>query len=270
MKAFFRFVVLALILIAVALISALTAMRVAIHGGEVNVPNLSKLIPAEAERISINSGLLTVVDGQFYSATIPEGHVVSQSPAAGTRVRRGYCIHLAESLGPQRTTIPDVVGQSSRAADLNLRERGLDVGTVAVAHLPNVPEDQVAAQSPPGNSTSAESPTISLLVGAEPEKPAYVMPNMVGRNVDDATALIDHVGLKVEVRTVPATPAPPASAVQLLGPFAPPPAPPTLPTTPTVSPAATSAPVPNLVVHQSPAPGQKITAETVIQLDVSR
>jgi len=259
MKAFFRIVVLGLILIAVALISALTAMRIAIHGGEVNVPNLAKLTPAEAERLCLNNGLLTIVDGHFYSADIPEGRVVSQSPTAGTRVRRGYRIHLGESLGPQRTTVINVVGQSSRAADMNLRERGLELGAIATVHLPDVAEDQVVAQSPPGNSTSAESPKISLLVGATPEPKSYVMPNLVGRPVDDATALITQAGLKADVKN--AVLPPPPSANQLLGPFAPPAAPPTL--------------VPNLVapavvVRQTPAPGQKVTTDMVIQLEVSR
>jgi beta-lactam-binding protein with PASTA domain len=259
MKAFFRIVVMGLVLVAVALISALTAMRIAIHGGEVNVPNLAKLTPAEAERICLNNGLLTVVDGQFYSPSIAEGRIVSQSPTAGTRVRRGYRVHLGQSLGPQRTTVINVVGQSSRAADLNLNERGLEVGTVATVHLPDVPEDQVVAQSPPGNSTSAESPKISLLVGAAREPKAYVMPNLVGRHTDDASALIAQAGLKVEVKNAVAPP--PPSASQLVGPFAPPATPPTL------IPNLVS---PSVVVRQSPPPGQKVTDDMVILLEVSR
>jgi beta-lactam-binding protein with PASTA domain len=259
MKAFFRIVVMGLVLVAVALISALTAMRIAIHGGEVNVPDLARLTPAEAERICLNNGLLTVVDGQFYSPSVQEGRIVSQSPTAGTRVRRGYRVHLGQSLGPQRTTVINVVGQSSRAADLNLNERGLEVGTVATVHLPDVPEDQVVAQSPPGNSTSAESPKISLLVGAAPAPKAYVMPNLVGRHTDDASALIAQAGLKVEVKNAVA--APPPSASQLIGPFAPPATPPTL------IPNLVS---PSVVVRQSPPPGQKVTDDMVIQLEVSR
>ena len=40
MKSFFRLVLLALFLLVVALVSALTAMRLAIHGHEVAVPDL--------------------------------------------------------------------------------------------------------------------------------------------------------------------------------------------------------------------------------------
>ena len=84
MKAFFRIVVMGLVLIAVALVSALTAMRIAIHGGEVNVPDLAKLTPTEAERICLNNGLLTVVDGQFYSpaSRLPRASRTKFGPAA--------------------------------------------------------------------------------------------------------------------------------------------------------------------------------------------
>ena len=46
MKSFFRLVLLALVLLVVALVSALTAMRLAIHGHEVAVPDLVGKSPA--------------------------------------------------------------------------------------------------------------------------------------------------------------------------------------------------------------------------------
>ena len=56
MKSFFRFVLLALVLLVVALVSALTAMRFAIHGREVAVPDLVGKTPAEARRIADSGG----------------------------------------------------------------------------------------------------------------------------------------------------------------------------------------------------------------------
>ena len=52
MKSFFRLVLLALVLLVVALISALTAMRLAIHGHEVAVPDLVGKNPAVARMIA--------------------------------------------------------------------------------------------------------------------------------------------------------------------------------------------------------------------------
>ena len=57
MKPLFRFAMLALVLVVVALVSALTAMRFAIHGQEVEVPAIVGLSPAEAERSVAGLGL---------------------------------------------------------------------------------------------------------------------------------------------------------------------------------------------------------------------
>ena len=57
MKSFFRLVLLALVLLVVALVSALTAMRLAIHGHEVAVPDLVGKSPAAGRMIAEQSGL---------------------------------------------------------------------------------------------------------------------------------------------------------------------------------------------------------------------
>ena len=73
MRQFFRMLLLSLVLMTVALISALTAMRLAIHGREVTIPKLVGMTPSEAERAGAASGLLVVVEREFYSANVPEG-----------------------------------------------------------------------------------------------------------------------------------------------------------------------------------------------------
>ncbi len=108
MKSFFRLVLLALVLLVVALVSALTAMRLAIHGHEVAVPDLVGKSPAAARMIAEQSGLELTVERQYYSPTVPEGKILSQLPPAGSQVRRGWQVRVAESLGPQRVAIPNV------------------------------------------------------------------------------------------------------------------------------------------------------------------
>src|SRR5258708_40074032 len=116
MRQFFRMLLLALVLMMVALVSALTAMRFAIHGREVAIPAVVGMTPAEAERAVAASGLEVVVERQFYSPAIAEGRIISQAPPAGAKVRRGWVVRVAQSLGPQRVAIPDVTGQSERVA----------------------------------------------------------------------------------------------------------------------------------------------------------
>src|SRR5512146_703260 len=98
MRQFLRYLALALVLIMVALVSALTAMRMAIHGREVAVPKLVGLTPAEAERQAVSNGLLFAVESRFYSTEVPAGRISSQVPQAGAKVRRGSRVRVAESL----------------------------------------------------------------------------------------------------------------------------------------------------------------------------
>src|ERR1700757_606119 len=181
MRAAIRFVLLALVLIVVAMLSALTAMRLAIHGQEVTVPPLVGMAPADAERTAAGLGLQMSIERQYYSPQIPEGKIMSQLPSPGTKVRRGWQVRVAQSLGPMRVAIPDVAGESERAAELNIRRRGLEVASTAEVQMPGRSADQVLAQSPPANASQVAAPKISLLVAGVLGPPAYVMPNFVGQ-----------------------------------------------------------------------------------------
>ena len=128
---FLRWITRSLILLLIALFSALAAMRFAIHGREVRVPNLKGLSVLQAQEMANQAGLIVAVDDKFYSSYVPDGKIISQAPAANSKVRRGWRVRVAESLGEQRVTIPDLLGQTERAATLNLRRRGLEVATVA-------------------------------------------------------------------------------------------------------------------------------------------
>src|SRR5438270_9422233 len=99
MRRFFRGVLLAMILLAVALASALTSMRLAIHGRETRVPKLTGLTLQEAQSAAAKSGVALAVENSFYSPDVAKGSVLSQYPAANDKVRRGWRVRVATSLG---------------------------------------------------------------------------------------------------------------------------------------------------------------------------
>jgi eukaryotic-like serine/threonine-protein kinase len=271
-KAVIRYAMLALVLVIVAMISALTAMRFAIHGQEVVVPPLVGLTPTEAERAASGLGLQVSMERQYFSPQIPEGHIMSQLPLPGTKVRRGWQVRFAESLGPLRVAIPDVTGQSEHAAELNIRRRGLDIASMAEVETPGIPPDQVLAQSPAANATQVLAPKISLLLSAPVEPEAFVMPSYIGQPLGSASRAVQDAGFKlVNVSVAPApNPSPtendagPRQATSGA-------AAPGAPSTPTPSSPASSTPVPapsaappgqptpaSIVVAQAPAAGQKV------------
>lgn len=244
--------VLALVLTTVALISAVTAMQLAIHGREVTIPKLVGMNPAEAERVGAAFGLQVVVERQFYSADIPEGKIMTQMPPPATKVRRGWSVRVAQSLGPQRVAIPDVTGGSERVAELNIRRRGISLGSVAHISFPESPLDHVISQSPPANASGVSAPKISLLVSDGAEPAAYIMPNLTGQPLGSAMLALQDAGIKV-------------GKVSLLPP---PPQPGETPVAPVTPPAGSEPSPASMIVTQTPAAGQKVTAGSTVNFEV--
>jgi eukaryotic-like serine/threonine-protein kinase len=267
LKSVVRFAILALVLVIVAMVSALTAMQFAIHGQEVAVPPLVGLSPGEAEREVAGLGLQMAIERQYYSPQIPEGRIMSQLPLPGTKVRRGWQVRVAQSLGPTRVAIPDVAGQSEHAAELNIRRRGLDVSSIAEIQVLGIPADQVLAQSPAANATQVAAPKISLLLTTEAEPPSFVMPNFVGQPLGSANRILLDEGFRlgnVSVAPPPEVPAdeanPIAGATVQAAPSAP---------------AVAAAPTPpaqpspaSIIVSQAPAAGQKVAAGATVNFEV--
>jgi eukaryotic-like serine/threonine-protein kinase len=279
MRTVLRFVWMSLVLIIVALASALITMRLAIHGREVAVPNFQGKSPSEARRMAEASGLGVQVEREYYSATIPEGRVVSQAPPAGAVVRRGWEVRLALSAGAQRAAIPQVVGESERAASIAIAQRGLQLGVGATVDLPGASPGQVLAQNPPANATDATAPKISLLVAADAAPDAYVMPSFVGQPLGSVTLALKEAGFALGKVTTAAPPAPNPTPTET------PSTPPKTPAgnAPQVNPAVnntgpavapvTVSPLPppspaSMVVSQEPMPGQKVLQGSAINFVV--
>ena len=245
---------LALVLIIVAMVSGLTAMRLAIHGQEEAVPPLVGLTPTEAERAISGVGLQMSIERQYYSPQIPEGRIMSQLPLPGTKVRRGWQVRVAQSLGPTRVAVPDVTGQSEHAAELNIRRRGLDIASMAEVETAGVPPDQVVGQNPTANATQLVAPKINLLVSSGSEPQAYVMPSFVGQPLGTVSRTLQDAGFRlgnVSVASIAEVPADQSGTGQAAGPTAP------------VQPSPAS-----IIVTQAPAAGQKVVAGTSVSFEV--
>jgi beta-lactam-binding protein with PASTA domain len=242
MRKLLRVVWMALLLLTVALVSALTAMRFAIHGREVTVPDLQGKTPAEARQLADHAGLSTQVESNYYSQNVPQGRILSQMPVPGTRVRPGWEVRLALSLGAQSVTIPQAVGESERAATISIAQRGLELSSTATIQVPGVPPGQVLSQDPPANANDVSSPKVSLLVSSGNPPQAFVMPSFVGQPLGSVTNVLQSAGFSVgRVTMTPVTDNPTVS--------------------PSISPAS-------IIIGQEPTSGQKVLAGSAINFVV--
>jgi beta-lactam-binding protein with PASTA domain len=192
-----RMALLVFILAAAAFLSASTAMRIAIHGREVNMPNLVGRNVSEANGMLRSHGLVLRVADRIYSE-LPINVVVRQTPPPGMLMKVSQQAHVVLSLGQRQLQIPLLEGNSLRASRIELLRAGLQVGEVSSITLPDDPADTVILQTPrPG--AGASTPRVDVLVSAGPREPAYVMPHLVGLNEVDAQHRLDVAGLRRKV-----------------------------------------------------------------------
>ena len=253
MIAFFRVALVVLLLCVVTLLSAVTTMHFAIHGAEVPVPDFRGLTVVDATRKAASQELNLTVDNRFYSTEMPSGRILTQSPASGAIVRREWHVRVTESLGPQRIAIPKVIGEPERTATIAIRRAGLDLGNVAHMPYPGASAGAVIAQNPASDAAGVERPSMSLLVAdASPTAPdGIVMPELTGQLFVTAASAVTHAGLKL---------APPVDAPVGIPAFS-----------SGESAQASMTPVaPGTVISQSPVAGNRVDANTPIQLTVAR
>lgn len=255
----FRALSAVVLLVTIALVSALVAMRLAIHGAEVQVPLLQGRVVPQAVLELRAKGLQAGIDGHYYSATQAVGVVLTQSPAPGTLVRKSWRVRMTVSLGPQKVAIPSVAGMNETLATITIRRTGLQVGAVGGMPYAYAPENTVIAQTPTGHATDVEGPRISILTAhpAPPPENASVMPDMIGENFTQAALAIIHAGFRLApLQNSPSKPV--AAPVATPAPIA-------THQSPTVP--GNTAPT-GAIIAQVPAAGTRIPAGSTIQLTV--
>jgi eukaryotic-like serine/threonine-protein kinase len=230
----FRLGLLVFILAAAAFLSAVTAMRFAIQGREVTMPNLVGKPSVDALAILQGRGLEFKVVDRAYS-DLPINSVARQTPPEGERMKVGQSAHVVLSLGPQNVTTPSLMGESLRVARIQLLQVGLQLGEVTSVPTSVTMTDTILQQTPlPG--TRASSPRVDLLVAQGQPPAAYVMPWLVGMPLPDADRLLGSSGFKLSKTTFVPSPQWPRGTI----------------------------------TEQTPDVGSKITSDTAIEMVVAQ
>jgi serine/threonine-protein kinase len=190
-------VLLAGALVLTYLLFALASMRLALKTRDVVVPPLGGKSVAEASATLAAAGLnLRVEDNKRSDTTLPAGQIVTQDPQAGVRTRRERSVKVWVSAGPRAATVPALLGESERAADVRARQEGLQVASLAEVRSTDYTPDTIIAQTPPPKTSGAR---VALLVNRRESSGTFVMPDLIGVNGDRAADLLRGRGFRVSV-----------------------------------------------------------------------
>lgn len=189
----------------VGLVSFCAALRADRRSNLVEVPDWTGRAREDAAAEARRIDLAFEIADRRHDAGVAADRIVQQDPAPGTQVRHGRTIRVVVSLGGETLTVPSVLGQPSRQAELELRRQGLEPGWDARIHDDNAPTGQVLDQSPAGGALSVSGERVHRLVSDGPRSPRWVMPDLSGRPLRDAQEWITLCGFRSgAVRHVPA------------------------------------------------------------------
>jgi beta-lactam-binding protein with PASTA domain len=175
-------IVLMVAILAVAgFVSALTAMRFAIRGREVDVPQLTGKTKEEAEELLKSKGLKLKISTSRFSSNVAEGRVIEQNPSVGTRLKVDRTVKVLVSLGAQRFAVPNLVGTSLRAAQLTLTQRGLMLANTLYTHTPEGDPSTVVYQSPKPGTQEGSDPSVNIVISLGPPAQYFIMPDLIGK-----------------------------------------------------------------------------------------
>ena len=213
---------------------AAAAMRVALRSREVQVPDFTDRTANEVSAMAVDLGFtLKVDDTRRLDAKIAAGRVLAQDPAPGSTARRQRTLKIWLSAGQRASTVPGLVGETDRTAQMRLSQDGLTLADVAEIRSQSFMPDVVVAQTPPPKTASG---TVALLVNRGERGANYVMPDLIGVNGDRAAGILRERGFRVAV--VASAPYPGVAA--------------------------------GIVIRQSPQAGFQIGPGEAISLEVSR
>ena len=177
-----------------------TRVRLFVSSGpqRVSVPDVIGLDRTSAVDQLDSKGFAVSVAEQ--NSDQPVDQVLSQDPAAGTRLSRGARVTITVSKGPEQVSVPDVVGRDAAAAERALRAAGLSAATQQRTVTSADQDGKVLDQHPGGGATAPKGATVVLVVGQlKPQKAKQPNTN-TNTNTDTTT-----------------TPAPPAPTTPTTG-----------------------------------------------------
>jgi serine/threonine-protein kinase len=168
------------------------------QGGDLAVPDLSNLTRPQAEAELARLGLRLAVGSERFDPAVPRGFVITQDPAAGRLVKQGRRVSVAISLGEEFANIPDLFGESLRGARLLLNRAGLANGSIGRVITSEVGPGLIVASEPPFGAVVARGTRVNLLVCVASEPEAFVMPDLVGRDVQAVARDLEALGFRVD------------------------------------------------------------------------
>ncbi|MDR3113527.1 MAG: PASTA domain-containing protein [Endomicrobium sp.] len=203
MKTIIKLFVILLVLAGACYYSFNMIMTAFIHSEEeIVLPDVKGKSVVEALNELSSMGLSLRKEGEEFNQTLAPGVVLRQSPPAGMNVRKGKTIKVTISQGGEMIYVPDLVGQTVRAADIMLKSSSLMIGEISRKYSVVAEKGVVISQDPTSSSSVEKDAVINLVVsdGVPPEG-IVLMPDWINKPAAIAKEWAQSQSLSIDIKT---------------------------------------------------------------------
>ena len=161
------------------------------------IPILNGLTPDIASGKIADLGLSVGQVNESFDMKVAAGFVIGTDPKDGSEVRRKSIVNLIVSKGVEQLSLSSYVGKGGEQALSELNDLGFDVN-VKYSFSDNVFKGQVITQTPEKSDLISKGSKIELVISKGSE--FVFVPNVLGKNKNDASVDLENLGLKVSVK----------------------------------------------------------------------
>ena len=148
---------------------------------------------------NLGVGIIT----EAWDSSIAAGSIVSTVPGVGEELMSGTLIDIVVSKGPKPVKIPGLTGVPADEASAQLEAAGLIV-TTSEEFSGSIASGLVISTSPDKGARVSVGGTVELVVSKGP--PPVEVPFLIDMIKEDAVALLQSLGLNVDINEPPFTP----------------------------------------------------------------
>jgi len=182
------------------------------HGQAIEVPNIVEMTYEGARTLLQQQGFKIVEKEKKFDVRYRAGTVISQNPLSQARVKKGRRVYVIVSKGEPTVEMPRLIGKSEKNAIFEINRLGIEVRHITLEHSSHFPDGVVIDQSIPYKEEAKIGESIDLIVSLGQFPDRFIVPNLIGRSLDDAKRVIQQAGLtlgivnfKVEDELLPET-----------------------------------------------------------------
>lgn len=163
----------------------------------IQIPDLKGLTPDVASQKLSELGLTVGDINEVFDMQLASGFVVRSDPKSGEAVKRKSIVNIEVSKGIEKISLISFVGKGGDEALSELTDQGFDVD-VTYKFSDSIFKGQVISQTPDKSDSIELGSKISVVVSKGPE--FVFVPNVLGKNKNDASLDIENLGLKVVIK----------------------------------------------------------------------